>query len=276
MVYLRQMSRVKRGCPKFRLRWRGPYEVILRLSDFNYLVQVLPRKELVVNVNKIKRCCVKISPSQSRIRDISVRDQEGDKSQDVASDDGTTPPVSYEHIENEDSSVFTPPSLTDEGTEDRSQDPTWEPSRRQEFQRPTDESPNTGRETVARYWLRSRQGENTVESGETPTGMQGEGTTDTEAVEVEPPESAVPEAGNVLEQAGGTTDTDAVEVEPPESALPEAGNVLEQEEGTTDTDAVEAEPPESALPEAGNVLEQEEGTEQPPRYNFQPLPGRKF
>jgi hypothetical protein len=210
MVYLRQMSRAKRGCPKFRLRWRDPYEVIRRLSDLNYLVQVSPRKELVV----------KSSPSPSGTRDIPVRDQEEDESQDVASDDGITPPASYDHFENEGSSVFTPSTLTDERTEDRSQDPTWEPSRRQGIQRPADESPSTRRKTVARYWLRSRQGENTVEYGETPTGLHAE--------------------------------------------------------GTTDTEAVKAEPPESALPEAGNVLQQEEGTEQPPRYNFRPLSGRKF
>jgi hypothetical protein len=202
---------------------------------------------LVVNVNKMKKCCVKIPPSPSGTSDIPVREQEGDESQDVASDDRINPPASYDHLENEVSCVFTPLTLTDERTEDRSQYPTWEPSRREGIQRPTDESPNTGRETVARYWLRSRKGENTLETGETPTEMQGE----------------------------GTTDTEAVEAEPPESELSEAGNVLEQEEGTTDTKAVEAEPPESTLTEAGNVREQEEGIEQPPRYNFRPLPRRK-
>jgi hypothetical protein len=151
MVYFLQMIRVKRGCPKFRRRWRGPYEVIRRLSDLNYPVQVSPRKELMVNVKETKKCCVKISPPRSGTRDISVRDQEGDESQDVASDDAIAPPASYDHLENEGSSGFTPPTLTDERTEDRSQDPTWEPSRRQGIQRPTDESPNTGRETVARY-----------------------------------------------------------------------------------------------------------------------------
>jgi hypothetical protein len=80
MVYLRQMSRVKCGCSKFRLRWRGPYEVIRRLSDLNYLVRVSPRKELLVNINKMKKCCVIISPSTSGSRDISVRDQQRDKS----------------------------------------------------------------------------------------------------------------------------------------------------------------------------------------------------
>jgi hypothetical protein len=38
MICLRQMVRGSHGCPKFRLSWRGPYDVIRRLSDWNYLV----------------------------------------------------------------------------------------------------------------------------------------------------------------------------------------------------------------------------------------------
>jgi hypothetical protein len=121
-VYLRQMSRVKRGCPKFRLRWRGPYEVIRRLSDLNYLVQVSRRKELVVNVNKMKKCCAKTASPPSETNDTPVRVQEGDESRDVANDEGMTPLAPYDCFENESSSVVTPPTLTDERTEDQSQD----------------------------------------------------------------------------------------------------------------------------------------------------------
>jgi hypothetical protein len=110
---------------------------------------------------------------------ISLYGISKETSQDVASDDAITPPAFYDNIENEGISIFTPPTLTDERTKDRSQEPTWEPSRRQEIQKPTEESPNTGKERVARYCLRSRPGENTVESGETPTEIQDEGTTDT-------------------------------------------------------------------------------------------------
>jgi hypothetical protein len=139
-IYLRQMSRVKRGCPKFRLSWRGPYEVIRKLSELNYLVRVSQRKELVVNVNKMKKCCVKTAQPLRETKDIPVRDQEGDESQDVADDEGIPPLASYDHFENESSSVLMP-TPTHERTEDRSQDPTWEPSRRQEVQRSTDETP---------------------------------------------------------------------------------------------------------------------------------------
>jgi ribosomal protein L21E len=56
VIYLREMVRRKRGCPKFRLRWKGPYTVIKRLSDLNYLVRVKKNKEIIVNVNKMKPC----------------------------------------------------------------------------------------------------------------------------------------------------------------------------------------------------------------------------
>jgi hypothetical protein len=219
MVYLRQMNKVKCGCPKFRLGWRGPYEVVRRLSDLNYLVRVSQKKELVVNVNKMKRCCMKTVSAPSGTRDIAVRVQERDESQDVADDEGITPLASYDHVEDEGSSVFTPTTFTGERTEDRSQDPTWEPSRHQEVPRAAAESPDTGREAGARYWLRSRPGEDTVAPERTPTEIEGE---------------------------------------------------------RIDPEETDAEPPPSALPEAGNVLAHEEGTEQPPRYNFRPLPGRKI
>ena len=46
----------KQRCSKFRIRWRGPYEVIRRLSDLNYLAKFSRNKEIVVNVNKMKKC----------------------------------------------------------------------------------------------------------------------------------------------------------------------------------------------------------------------------
>jgi hypothetical protein len=198
-VYHRQMSRVKRGCPKFRLKWRGPYEVTRRLSDLNYLVQVSRRKELVVNVNKMKKCCGKIAPPPSETKDTPVRVQEGDESRDVANDERMTPLAPYDHFNNESSSVVTPPTLTDERTEYQSQDPTWEPSRRQEVQRSTDE---TSVSSGARYCLRSIQGENTVASGETPTEIEGEGV-DTERLDADPPPSTLLETGNVRGEEEG-------------------------------------------------------------------------
>jgi hypothetical protein len=36
VVYLREMTKGKRGCPKFRVKWKSPFEVLRRLSDLNY------------------------------------------------------------------------------------------------------------------------------------------------------------------------------------------------------------------------------------------------
>ena len=54
MVYLKEMMNSRKKCAKFRIRWKGPYEVIRRLSDLNYLVKLSRTKEIVVNVNKMK------------------------------------------------------------------------------------------------------------------------------------------------------------------------------------------------------------------------------
>jgi hypothetical protein len=62
MVYLREITKEKRECPKFRMRWKGPYEVLRRLSDLNYLIKVARNRELVANVNKMKRCHKGVTP----------------------------------------------------------------------------------------------------------------------------------------------------------------------------------------------------------------------
>jgi hypothetical protein len=56
LVYLIEMTRGKKTCPKFRIRWKGPYEVVRRLSDLNYSITLSRNKEIVVNVNKMKNC----------------------------------------------------------------------------------------------------------------------------------------------------------------------------------------------------------------------------
>jgi len=56
MVYLKEMVNCRQKCAKFRIRWKGPYEVIRRLSDLNYLVKLSRTKEIVVNLNKMKKC----------------------------------------------------------------------------------------------------------------------------------------------------------------------------------------------------------------------------
>jgi hypothetical protein len=56
MVYLKEIVNSRRKCAKFRVRWKGLYEVMRRLSDLNYLVKLSRTKEIVINVNKTKKC----------------------------------------------------------------------------------------------------------------------------------------------------------------------------------------------------------------------------
>jgi hypothetical protein len=63
VVYLRELIKGKRGCRKFRLRCKGPCEVLQRLSDLNYLIRIVRNKEVVVNVNKMKGCYRRVAPS---------------------------------------------------------------------------------------------------------------------------------------------------------------------------------------------------------------------
>ena len=50
MVYLKEVMNSRQKCAKFRVRWKGPYEVMRRLSDSNCLVKLSRTKEIVVNV----------------------------------------------------------------------------------------------------------------------------------------------------------------------------------------------------------------------------------
>jgi hypothetical protein len=55
-VYLKEMSVEVGKRKKFRDRWRGPYLITKRLSDWNYQIQIKPGKTVIVNVNRMKRC----------------------------------------------------------------------------------------------------------------------------------------------------------------------------------------------------------------------------
>jgi hypothetical protein len=51
-VYVKEMSSARKQGSKFRVRWKGPYRVLRRLSDLTYVVRIGPSKEKVTNVNK--------------------------------------------------------------------------------------------------------------------------------------------------------------------------------------------------------------------------------
>jgi len=42
--------------PEVQNQGKGLYEVIWHLSDLNYIMRVLRMKEIVVNMNRMKRC----------------------------------------------------------------------------------------------------------------------------------------------------------------------------------------------------------------------------
>ncbi|PNF40763.1 hypothetical protein B7P43_G17610 [Cryptotermes secundus] len=169
MIYLRVTTKQKRACPKFRLKWRGPYEVVRRLSDLNYLIRIARNKEIVVNVNKMKRGHKNLDPSSFKATDIPTPES------------GNVPPME-----------------TTDGR-DETQDPTWEPARRQEIQPTTNDSTDTREEPRTRYWLRSRPAETPIVC-DSPPSPTVEGQADTDATEAEPSTSPVVE---VVEERGG-------------------------------------------------------------------------
>jgi hypothetical protein len=117
MVYLRQMTKRKRDCQKFRLKWRCPFEVVKRLSGWNYLVKVARNKEIVVNINKMKRCYRKGPPSSPVPTDIPTSASERGGGQEVTDEERVTSPIPYNHLANGNSSAPAPTVEIDEERE---------------------------------------------------------------------------------------------------------------------------------------------------------------
>jgi hypothetical protein len=80
-VYLKEMSVGVGKIKKFRDRWRGPFLITKRLSDWNYQIQIKPSKTVVVNVNRMKKCH---NPPTKKIR--SPRDTTGSKCMPTGND----------------------------------------------------------------------------------------------------------------------------------------------------------------------------------------------
>jgi hypothetical protein len=177
-IYLREMVKSKRGASKFRLRWKGPYEVVRRLSDLNYLIKVTGNKEIVVNVNKMKKCHNSVSEAPPLRGGMPT---EATERQNTARE--VTSPIPSDHGINIDGFLYTQPATTDEedrgNGEDEAQatDPTWNPGGRQEIS-VDDGPPPDGEEPKGRYWLRSRQREHSPEGQAT---HQDEGNDEAEA-----------------------------------------------------------------------------------------------
>jgi len=76
MVYLKEMVNSRQKCKKFRIRWKGPCEVIRRLSDLNCFVKLSRTKE-IVNVNKMK--CFRQTAIRPTTKQRSTRNRAEDK-----------------------------------------------------------------------------------------------------------------------------------------------------------------------------------------------------
>jgi hypothetical protein len=186
IVYIREMVRRKRECPKFRVKWKGPFTVIRRLSDLNYLVKVRRNKEIVVNVNKMKHGYTK-TPSHPNVIVDNLSD--GVSEPEEMDQERITSPHPYLHPSYDNESVVNPPVETNDGHEDQIQDPTWKPGAQLETQDNQDRV--AGRHE---YWLRDRPtNRQTVSSDDTPEVALE--TNDSESAEVDPPTNQPVETG---------------------------------------------------------------------------------
>jgi hypothetical protein len=145
MVYLKEMVNSKRRCAKFRTKWKGPYEVIRCLSDLNYLVKLSRTKEIVVNVNKMKRCFrqTAVRPTTQR-RSISDMTEDNLETLETYGTRYTRPDAPTDHLDTSTKDV------TGISTQDYDATPTTFPERGH----PTVEMSDCGRvEVIPRHTL---------------------------------------------------------------------------------------------------------------------------
>jgi transposase InsO family protein len=115
IVYLREMVRRKQDSPTFRFRWKGPFTVIRRLSDLNYLVRIARNKEIVVNVNKIKHGYRKTHSPQNSVVDNLPPESEGTSEPEEMDQERIASLHPYLHPSYDNGSVVNPPVETNNG-----------------------------------------------------------------------------------------------------------------------------------------------------------------
>jgi hypothetical protein len=104
-----------------------PFMVIRRLSDLNYLVKVRRKKEIVVNVNKMKHGYSKTHSPPNISVDTLPPESVGVSEREEMDQERITSPHPYLHPSYDNESVVNPPVETNNGHEDEIQDPTWKP-----------------------------------------------------------------------------------------------------------------------------------------------------
>jgi hypothetical protein len=168
LIYLREMAKSKRGCPKFRIRWKGPYEVMRCLSDLHYRVKLSRGKEIVFNVNKMKRC----------FRKTTVRPATGQRGK------GDLPETKHDTLEvygtryptrDSPTALLAAPEM--ESTEELRRDRIWEPHHRSRCRTSNCGEVDAGEDgkTTSRYSLRNRSDVGLRDLGVSPHMSKGDG-----------------------------------------------------------------------------------------------------
>jgi transposase InsO family protein len=160
-IYLKEMAIGPGKSKKFRGRWRGPFEVIKRLSDWNYQIRMKPGKDVVVNVNRMKLC--RSSPTRKRTTGRLISGSKIKLTEPkTVEQDIETPPVSGRPIivtETQIPREQRDEIILDEGPEDLDdsrRDPTWRPGHAVHGQRETEVQDTEGElRGPSRYYLRS-------------------------------------------------------------------------------------------------------------------------
>ena len=162
-VYLKEMAIGAGKSKKFRDRWRGPYQITKKLSDWNYKIRFKPGKTIVVNVNQVKRChdppirrrlLTKTTEDQNNVLSDNEPDEYDSDSSDKVVWSQPLPLASRniqeENFDNRDKTM-------DETIElgDTVHDPTWRPGQPNQG-RPSDENCQDPTCDGPRYYLRSQ------------------------------------------------------------------------------------------------------------------------
>jgi hypothetical protein len=189
----------------------------------NYCVRVARNKEIVINVNKMKRCFpdsnslptggqARPHSSSGATHDLDGPDKDGDEPE-------TYGPPGTSYIWNEPS--IPSPAMTEPGTrEDRTRDPTWIPSQHYRTQVPEGEGAVENRDIMAEhgYFLRSRNPKLEVGITGMPLSEGGDdeevGRPDLDEVEASPPPSPAAMNGSVADSNEIREDTPCYNLRP--------------------------------------------------------------
>ena len=178
MVYLKEMMNSRQKCAKFRVRWKGPYEVMQRMSDLNYLVKLSRTKEVVVNVNKMKKCF-----RQTALRPTNKRQSRRNR----AEDETETLETYGTRYTKPDSQELHSDATEKDITENLTQDPDFDPHHHSSTRTSTCDVTNVpeSRSAFLKYPVGDQTDDYHRDVDETPQVSEGEGETMSEPTRTE-------------------------------------------------------------------------------------------